>query len=180
MQIDSTLEFVSHSGSAATLVGAAGATVVLGNTIDILGAGVGVAAPSIIGTATVFGDDPGTTAAKQAEIQINIGTAATTATSATGNFAVQFAPDDGTNNPGTWETGAETGAKAASELTANQVLRMAMPPAPPNTPTPRFIRLVCEVPAATDFTAGTVSWAAIIKVRDDLRNKYAAANYVAP
>lgn len=180
MQIDSTLEFVPHSGAAQTIVGAAGAEITFSGIIDLLGSGVGTAAPDTIGNISVFGQDPGTTSRHAPEIQITIGTAAATANSATGNFAVQYAPDDGTNNPGTWEIAAETGAKAASELTAGQVLRMAMPPAPPNTRRPRFVQLVMDVPAATNFSAGTVSWAGIVLTRDDQTNKFAANNYVAP
>ncbi len=177
MQIDSKLEFVPHSAAPQTAVGAAGATVTFSGIIDILGSGVGTVASSIIGNVTLFGEDVGIGRNKP-EIQINIGTAFTTGNAATGNFAIQVAPDDGTGNPGTWETAAETGAKPVSELTANQVLRLAMPPAPPNTLRPRFIQLALLVPAATNMNAGTVSWAAIVFVRDDQANRRAARNYV--
>ena len=63
-------------------------------------------------------------------------------------------------------------------LTANQVIARLpwLPPFPPNL-RPRFLRLLGRIPAATDFTAGTIASALVTFVRDDQFNKYAANNY---
>ncbi len=176
MQIDSKLEFVPHASAPQTVVGAAGATITFTGVIDLLGSGTGTAPSNIIGNAALFGDPGEGIGRTKPDIQITIGTAFTTGTAATANFALQYAPDLGTPTflPGTWETAAETGAKPVSEMTANQVLRLAMPPTPPNTPRPRFMQLVMLVPAATNMTAGTVSWAGIVFARDDQANKFGA------
>lgn len=180
MMLDAALTFVSPNGPPQSVVGAAGAALQLGGVIDLLGQGVGQAPAGIIGNASFFGQDTNTGIWKL-DFQLGIGTSFTTGTSATGNFAIQVAPDTGSAGgylPGTWETAAETGAKAASELVANTIIRMAMPPAPPATLRPRYMRLLLSVPSATDFTAGTVSSAFFVQGRDDLQNKQAANNYV--
>lgn len=177
--LDAQWVFVAPPMAPVSAVAGAGVNVPIGQVIDLLGVGVGMAPPNIIGTAALFGEDPNTGIWKL-DLQINIGTAFTTGTAATGNFAIQVAPDTGAAGgylPGTWETAEETGAKAASELTANQVLRLPMPPAPPATLRPRYMRLLLQVPAATDFTAGTVSGAFFVQGRDDLQNKQASSNY---
>jgi hypothetical protein len=179
MQIDSKLEFVPHTGAPQTVVGAAGATITFTGIIDLLGEGVGTAPGSIIGNATLFGDPGEGIGRTKPDIQISIGTAFTTSNAATANFAIQYAPDSGTPTylPGTWETAAETGAKPVSECTANQVFRLAVPPAPPNTQRPRYMQLVVLIPAATAMTAGTVSWAGIVFARDDLAVRQGAKNF---
>lgn len=179
MQLDSTLEWVSHSAAPQTAVGAAGVNITFATIIDLLGSGVGTAPVNIIGNATLFGQDPGGIGKNKPDIEIVIGTAFTTSNAATANFAIQVAPDAGTPTylPGTWETAAETGAKPVTELTAGQVLRLAMPPAPPNTMRPRYVQLLMQVPAATNMTAGTVSFAGIVFARDDMAQKNAARNY---
>ena len=180
MMLDQSLTFVSPNGAAQSMVGAAGVAIPLNNVLDILGTGVGTPPAVVIGNRALFGQDMGLGVWKP-EIEINIGAAFVTGTSATANFSVEVAPDTGaagSYQPGTWEIAAETGPKPASELTAGQVLRMAMPPAPPNTLTPRFYRMVMNVPAATDFTAGTVSGAFIVQGRDDLQSaRQATSNY---
>jgi hypothetical protein len=180
MMLDALVEFLGPQAAPVSAVGGAGAQIQIGNVIDLLGVGPGNAPPNIIGNAALFGEDPGI-GIWVPEVQINIGTAFATATSATANFAFQYAPDTaGTYQPGAWETAAETGPKPASELTAQQVLRMKVPPTPPATPTPRYARILMTVaPAATGiFTAGTVTSAFIVQGRDDLQNRNAASNYV--
>jgi hypothetical protein len=177
---DVLVEFQSPQAAPASMVGAAGVNIQIGSVIDLLGVGQGQAPPNIIGNASLFGQDPGI-GIWVPEVEITVGTAFTTGNAATANIAFQYAPDTGAAGgylPGAWETAAETGAKPVSEMTANQVLRMKVPPTPPNTPTPRFARLLFQVPAATNMTAGTITWAGIIQGRDDLQNKNAANNYV--
>lgn len=181
MMLDAQLTFVSPQGPAVSAVGAAGAQIQLGQVIDLLGVGVGQAPPNIIGNATLFGQDTNTGIWKL-DLQVNVGTAFASATSATANIAIQVAPDTGAAGgylPGTWETAEETGPKLSAEMTANQVLRLPMPPAPPATPRPRYVRLLLQVaPAASGiFTAGTISGAFFVQGRDDLQNRQAASNY---
>jgi hypothetical protein len=189
MMLDSALpSFIPPNGPAVSAVGAAGASIIFPGVIDIMGVGVGMAPPNIIGNPAsgFFGTDMGLGIWKL-DIQINIGVAFVTATSATGNFSIQGAPDTGAAGgylPGTWEDFAETGPKAASELVAATVtgagvFRMAMPPAPPATLTPRFYRMIMKVPTATDFTAGTITAAFMVQGRDDLQSAMrSASNYV--
>jgi hypothetical protein len=180
MMIDSAMAFVLPPAPPVPMVGASGVNVQIGQIIDLLGSGVGTPPSNIIGNVALFGTDPNTGVWKL-DFQLNIGTAATTGTSATGNFAIQVAPDTGAAGgylPGTWETAEETGPKAASLLVANAVLRLPMPPAPIGTPRPRYMRCLLVVPAATLFTAGTVTAAFFVQGRDDLQNKQAANNFV--
>jgi hypothetical protein len=180
MMIDAALSFLLPPAPPQTMVGAAGVNIQIGQVIDLLGSGVGTAPSNIIGNVAVFGTDPNTGVWKL-DFQLDIGTAATTGTSATANFAIQVAPDSGASGgylPGTWETAEETGPKAAAALVANAVIRLPMPPAPLSTPRPRYMRVLMVVPAATNFTAGTVTAAFFVQGRDDLQNKQAANNYV--
>ena len=64
-------------------------------------------------------------------------------------------------------------------LTAGAVAaRMDWPAAfPANTARPRFVRLLFQVPAATNFTAGTISAAVVTMTRDDQANRQAAKNF---
>lgn len=178
MLLDSQLNFVSYAGAAQSMVAGAGVAVVLGDVKDLLGQGAGTAPANIIGNATVFGEDPGIGRIRPV-IQITIGTAFTTGNSATANFALQYAADAGspTYQPGTWETATETGAKAVSEMTANQVLKLDWAAAPPNVQRPRFVRLVMLVPAGTNLSAGTVSFAGLTMARDDQAQKNQGKNY---
>lgn len=181
MMLDAILEFVSHAGAAQSMVGAAGAAIPFNNVVDLMGSGVGTAPPNIIGRASLFGEDPGI-GRYRPFVEIVLGAAFTTSNSATATFSIQYAPDTGSAGgylPGTWEVAAETGALTAAELSAAQVIRMDVPATPPNTPTPRYMRIVMTPPAATNFTAGTIEAAFITQGRDDLRSaQQAASNYV--
>ncbi len=189
MMLDAGLPpFISPNGPPVSAVGAAGASIIFPGIVDILGIGVGNAPPSVIGNPAsgFFGQDAGLGIWKL-DIQINIGTAFVTGTAATANFSLQGAPDTGAAGgyqPGTWEDFGETGPKAASELVAattlgKGVFRMAFPPAPPNTLTPRYYRMIMKVPTATDFTAGTISAAFMVQGRDDFFSaQQAASNFV--
>ncbi len=181
MMLDQALMFLPPGGTPLSVVAAAGVTIIFPGIIDIAGVGVGQPMPNIIGfNTTFFGEDVGIGVWKP-EITLNIGTAFTTGTAATGNFALQGAMDTApSGTPGTWETFAETGPKTAAQLVAStpgHIIRMAMPPTPPDMPNPRFLRLVMLVPAATLFTAGTILSAFISQGRDDLQFMFASKNY---
>lgn len=176
---DALLSFVPL-GAPLSLVAGAGVAIPSTNTIDLLGVGVGLAPPSIIGNAAVFGTDMGIGGLRP-ELDVAIGTAAVTANAATLNLALQAAPDTGAAGgylPGTWQTIVETGALTAAQLTANQIIaRFPWLPVFPQTLRPRFLRLLAQMPAATNFTAGTINFALVVTVRDDQANKQAAANF---
>jgi hypothetical protein len=182
MITDALLNFVPIGGNLSLIAGA-GVSVPSINTIDLLGAGVGVA-PSdrIIGNATVFGaPDAGGVGGMRPELVVNVGTAFVTANGATLNVALQGAADTGAAGgylPSTWQTLIETGALTAAQLTALQTIARFpwVPPFPANL-RPRFLRLLFQVPAATNFTAGTIANALVTTVRDDQFNRYAAKNY---
>jgi len=168
-------------GTNQSMVGGAGVSIQIGNIIDLLGVGVGVAPTAIIGNVTTFGaPDAMGVGAERPELQVSVGTAFTTATSATLEVALQAAADNGSNQPSTWQYSATSGPLTAAQLTANQVIfRLPWLPPFPATLRPRFLRLYGIIPAATDFTAGTIASALVVPVRDDQFNKYAANNFVA-
>lgn len=163
--IDSLTGFV-QPGAPLSLVAGDGVDI-QSSVYDLLGVGVGVAPPAIIGTASTFGADPGV-GAFQPELVIAIGTACTTGNSATLTVQLQAAADDGTNNPSTWTTIIQSPAMTAAQLVANTVIaRYKWPPVFPATLRPRFFRLNFHVATSTHFTAGTIAYATIAPVRDD-------------
>jgi hypothetical protein len=180
MITDAQLAFVPL-GSPLSLVGAAGVSIPSSQLIDILGAGAGVAPPNIIGTAALFGADIGVGGRLRPEINAALGVACATANGATLNAALQAAPDTGAAGnytPGVWTTLAETGAIAVANLTAGQIIaRFPFLPAFPAGLRPRFLRLLFQIPAATNFTAGTISFALVTQVRDDLNQKFTPKNF---
>lgn len=182
MITDALLNFVPINGNL-SLVAGAGVDVPSTNIIDLLGLGVGVA-PSdrIWGNTTVFGQaDAMGVGGMRPELIVNVGTAFVTANSATLNAALQAAVDTGAGGgylPGTWQTIAETGELTAAQLVAAAtIMRMPwLPPFPENL-RPRYLRLLFQVPAATNFTAGTIANALVTPCRDDQFQKYAAKNF---
>lgn len=178
MMIDSLLSFVAIGGNQSLIAGA-GIAIPSTNVIDALGSGVGTIPANIYGTPALFGTDLGIGDIK-AQINIVIGTALATGTSATLNIAFQGAPEVTiTRQPGTWQTIMETGAMTAAQLPANTVVRMDWPAAFPANLNARFFRLLFQVSPVTGlFTAGTISSALVTTVRDDQANRYAPANYV--
>lgn len=180
MITDALVSFLPIGGNQ-SMVGGAGVSIQIGNVIDLLGMGVGVAPNSIIGNVTLFGapDAMGVGGARP-ELNITVGTAFTTGTAATLEVALQGAADLGTPTyqPDTWHTFATSGTLTAAQLTANTVIFRIpwLPPFPANL-RPRFLRLYGIIPAAEDFTAGTIASALVTFVRDDQFNKYAAKNY---
>jgi hypothetical protein len=179
MLTDALVAFVPIGGNL-SLVGAAGAAIPSTFVYDILGAGVGVAPPNIIGNATLFGSDMGIGGLKP-QVEAVIGTALASANGSTLNVAFQGADDTGLAGgylPGPWQTFVETGPITVAQGTAGTVVaRFDFPPAFPANFNPRFLRLLFQVPAAGNFTAGTISSAIVTMVRDDQSNKFAAANY---
>lgn len=179
MLIDALVSFLAP-GSNLSIVAAAGVGTP-SNTVDLYGFGVGVPATgsggNIIGQAPVIGGDAGI-GQNRPEINVVVGTTLTTANGATLNVALQAAVDNGTGNPGSWNILAETGPIAAANLSSGQIIaRFPFLPAFPANLRPRFLRLLFQVPAATNFTAGTISSAAVTMCRDDTANKFAYRNY---
>jgi hypothetical protein len=180
VRLDALLTFIPLGGQ--SMVAGAGISIPSTSIIDILGQGAGTAPQNIIGSATLFGEDPGAGAAfLQPQLLVSVGTAFVTATAATLNAALQYAVDLGTPTyqPGTWQTIIETGALTAAQLTAGQVIaRFNMPPAFPPLARPRFLRMLFQVAPATGlFTAGTIAFAGFTTARDDQSNRAAARNY---
>lgn len=146
------------------------------NLYDILGLGVGVTAAAgsvIIGNASVFGSDMGIGGIKPL-VECSVGTAF----AGTGTLTVAFqgAVDDGTGNPGAWQTFMQSPACTIAQLAANTFFaRFDFPPEYPDGFNPRFLSLLFT-PSGT-FTAGTVAFSQVTMGRPDLANKFAAANY---
>src|SRR5258708_5490332 len=181
MRLDTQVQFVSL-GAPLSLVGGAGINIPSAQIIDFMGVGVGVAPPNIIGNVALFGADLGIgDMGGSPKMFCTVGTAFATANGATLNLAIQLAADlgaAGNYQPGAWQTVVETGALTAAQLAANTVFaRFDWPPAFPTTLRPRFARLLGQLPAAANFTAGTISFAGLTYVRDDQANKLAASNY---
>jgi len=177
---DSATAFVQPN-SAFSLIGVAGSDLQIGNVVDLMGVGVGVAPPNIIGNRSLYGVDPGIGFKPVVEINILAGLA--TGNAMTAEFAIQYAPDTGSAGgylPGTWENASTTGPKAVSEYPAGTQIRMDLPPAPPDQqlPPPRYIRAVLVGEAAKNLNAGTVQFAGIVMSRTDPVNKNAPNNYV--
>lgn len=148
--------------------------------IDLLGLGSGVAPTSIIGNTSLFGTDQGI-GDMQKLMEVVVGTAFTTSSSATLQIQQCAAPDTGSAGgylPGSWTVLAETDAFAVGSLTANAILaRFPIMPAVPANLQPRFLSLNFVVGTGT-FTAGTISWAGITLGRDDTAQLFQVNNYV--
>lgn len=171
MLTDARLVFVPDVAPL-SIVAAAGVSVP-SNVLDLMDVGVGLPPPNIIGNASVFQTDLGV-GVRHPNIAIAVGVAFTTATGATLNIALQGAPDTGAGGgyqPGTWTTITETGPIPVTSLTAQTALNK-MEITPDLAPFPRFLRLLFQVPAATDFTAGTIAYAKITFFSDNMRFGY--------
>lgn len=184
MRTDALITLISPF-SPLSLVAGAGISIP-STTLDLLGLGVGVSpalAGTIIGTTynQQFGTDFGIGDDKVL-MDVVIGTALVTANGATLNLAMQGAPDTGLTGgwlPGTWQTLLETGPLTAAQCYAQaRIARWDWPPAfPENQPPPRFIRLLAQIPAAENFSAGTIAFALPTLARDDMAQRYAARGY---
>lgn len=178
MFLDALVSFVPLSSPLSLVLGAGVSAA--SNVFDLLGAGVGVAPPNIIGTRSTFGADPGIDDQKT-QLLCAVGTAFATSNSATLNVQFQGAVDTGSSGnyqPGTWATLGETGTIAAANLTAGAIIaRFDWPPAFPVKQINRFFRLNFVVPSATSFTAGTIAYAYPVIARDDWAEAFAGKNF---
>jgi len=158
MYADATLTF-SMGQSLAVSASTPSATV-----IDLTGAGEGTPPNLSWGNSATFGADLGLGApgfgALKVVTQINEGLSTTN--SATLNVALQGAPDDGSNEPGAWETFAESGPIAADVLGAGGQIVFDYPRRAIGAALPRFLQLLYQLPASTSFSAGAVTAAIIL------------------
>jgi hypothetical protein len=179
MLTDSLLNFQPY-GAPLSCVGAAGTLFPCSNPLDLLGVGIGLAPPNIIGVqSALFGSDTGE-GSNRPLIQAVVGTAFVTANGATLTMLIQGAPDLGSTGgyqPGTWQTFAASAALTAAQLTAGQEIRMDWPSAFPDNANPRFLRAAFQTPSGQFFTAGTIAFVITTMARDDVANKYAQRNY---
>ena len=180
MITDAQLALIPIGGNL-SMVAAAGVSVAT-PVLDLLGQGVGTPPQNIIGSVSTWGTDFGVGGRRRPELEVAVGTGFTTGNAATLNLALQLAADPGAGGnytPTTWLTCWETGAMAVANLTAQAtVMRGPVLPVFPKTLRPRFMRLLGQIPAATNFTAGTLAFALFTWVRDDVANLNAARNYV--
>lgn len=183
MRSDALVAFIPI-GAPLSLVGGAGITIP-SNIIDLLGAGVGVPPPSIIGNAALFGTDMGV-GGKRPELNISVGTAFVGAAGQLLKIALQAAPDTGVGGnyqPGAWVDVDSQDGLTAANLTAGAVpFRSPWIPTMPPGLRPRFMRLLFSPMTATalpsgSFSAGTIASALVTTVRDDQANRYASKNF---
>lgn len=178
MILDALLSFVPVGSPLSMVTGGTG-DVASTNTIDILGNGVGSAPTSIIGNATLFGQDTGIGGLRP-QLQVNVGTAFVSGGGGTLQIKFQAAADTGSAGgylPDTWTTLVQTPALAVANLTAGATpARFDFPPAFPVNLNPRYLRLLFTIGTAA-ITAGTISSAVVTMVRDDQANRYAPANF---
>ncbi len=140
---------------------------------DITGAGSGNAPPQTFGTASTFGSDMGVGDGKFIPfVLLLITTSLAGGTSM--NFALQSAPDNGSNAPGAWSTVDETGTIALANLTAGTRLTVAFSRRAPGAAPPRFYRML-YTPTGT-FTAGGVSAGIVIGGINDIDIGQIASN----
>lgn len=182
MSISDTALNLVPPGTNLSLVAADGVDVPSPFVIDMLGDGPGTEVRNIWGNSTLPSQVDGFgVGSKRPELQITMGTAATTGNSATLNVQWQGAPDDGNGNPGTYQTYGESGELTAAQLVAGRVIARLpfLPPFPINN-RPRFLRLNFAVPASTHFTAGTIASAIVVESRDDWYAGQMPKNYTSP
>ena len=140
-------------------------------TYDTAGVGVGQPVTNRIGTATVFGEDVGgggpLTSAPQLGVWVT--TAFTAGGAGTLQVQLQAAIDNGSNQPGTWDTIVESDAFALANLIVSAVNRplvsYTVPDRYPGQGFPRFYRLNFVV-ATGPMTAGAVSAALLTGIDD--------------
>lgn len=152
MYVDGSLVFSNNQAITATAAST--------SIVDLTGAGSGNA-PNLIFGGTAYGADMGVGDGMAVpKVIVNVTQAFATLTSLT--VSAQFAPDNGSNAPGTYLTYAETGAIPVAALTLGaeigtfdlpQQVQGAKELA--NYPMPRFIRLNYTV-AGSNATTGTV------------------------
>ncbi len=77
-----------------------------------------------------------------------------TSTSATLQVALQSAPDNGSNAPGSWTTVVETDAITAANLVAGTKIALPISKRAPARPCRASNRVMFIIPGSTSFTAG--------------------------
>lgn len=155
MFVDNSLAFSSNWQTPQSLI--VSTSTASTNTIDVTGAGSGNAPSVVWGTSSTFGADMGIGGGEsRPHVRVQVTTTFATSNAATLNVALQSAPDNGSNAPGTWTTCDETGAIAASALTAGTAINLDFGPRAPGAALPRFYRLLYQLPGSTAFTAGAV------------------------
>lgn len=183
MITDSKLNFLSPNGAPLSIVAAAGAAITLPGIIDLLGGGSGTTVTNYYGNSAVPGQADGMGVGKERpELVVAMAVAATTSDAATLDLCLQGAPDNGSGSPGTWQTYASTGPLTAAQLSpavnGGFIMRLPWLPPFPENARPRFLQLTGLVPSGLVFTGGSIAYATVTTVRDDLYNRQAAKAYV--
>lgn len=161
MILDSTLFLTAAAGDLIT-AGAASSGVV-----DLLGMGSGNASTNRWGTPAVFGQDLGIGPGAAMPMLGNYINTTFAPGTASLNIQLQGAPDNGSNQPGTWVTYAESGPIVGTALVAPaKVFPIDLPARLLTTnPLPRFLRLNYAVTSGP-FTGGRI-FSGILLTRDD-------------
>lgn len=167
-------------GSPLSLVGVASAR---SQIYDFAGVGAGNAPPNIFGNVALFGQpDAQGIPLYRMEWEILLGAANFVGAGVSLNIQLQYAADLGTPTyqPNTWITQIESGPIVVGSLLANLPIFKApmVPPFPANL-RPRFVSLNFVMTGGM-FTTGSIAEARQVPGRDDLSNRYQAANYKAP
>jgi hypothetical protein len=148
----------------------------IGATIDLLGQGAGTPPANIIGTAALFGEDPGSGLLKPF-FRVITGVAFSGGTSV--NLQLRYAADTGAGGgyqPSTWNVIVESGAVATANLLANTILpKLEFEPVFPYNLRPRFMSLYATVVGT--FTAGTIAFAGVLLGADEFAQKLAPKNF---
>ena len=156
------------------------ATAASTSIVDLTGFG-STFAPNLTFGGTVYGADMGVGDGMAVpKIACFVGTTFLTLTSLT--VSAQFAVDNGSNSPGTYQTYAETGAIPVAALTAGaNIGTFDLPKAPEGDlaqyPLPRFMRLEYTV-AGSNATAGTVNAFIAIQRDSQLAGRQYGSNFV--
>lgn len=175
MYLDNSLIFSSAQAITATAAST--------NIVDLTGFGSGNA-PNLIFGSTTFGTDQGVGDGMAVpKILCTVTTSFATLTSL--NVSAQFAPDSGSNTPGTYITYAETGAIPVADLVAGaSVGTFGFPKMPTlldgtltDYPMPRFMRINYTV-AGSNATAGNVNAAIVIQQDSQLAGVNYGSNFV--
>ncbi len=120
--LDASLFLTAAAGDSLAISSSTAGSVVY----DVTGAGSGNAPPQSFGKASAFGADMGIgDGVAQPFLEVAITTTLLTSTSATLQVALQSAPDNGSNAPGSWTTVVETDAITAANLVAGT--KIALP-----------------------------------------------------
>ena len=183
MLIDASLSFVPYGAPAQSMVANAGVGIQVGNPIDLLGQGVGTPPANIIGQTSLFGQDPGSGFLKPF-LRTIVGTTFVTANASTLNLQLQYAADTGAGGnyqPGPWNLIIASPPITAANMAAGTILpKLEFEPVFPATLRPRYIRLFGVILAATNFTAGSISFAGIVLGADEFANRLATKNFAGP